>query len=93
LTRFYKLAASAIIAHKTQYHVKDKHEAVHLYETEVGDEWTDFIKELYEVGRNQWVQVIPEDEAAQRQFRRWCEQALEFERHFLTIYQDYCSGQ
>jgi hypothetical protein len=83
------LAASAIIAHQTQYHVRDKHEAVYLYRAEVGDRWADFIQELYEVGRNQWAQVIPEDEAAQSQFRRLCQQALEFERHFLTIYKIY----
>ena len=83
------LAASAIIAHKKKYHVRDKHECVHLYQQQVGDEWATFIKDLYEIGRNEWVYVIPADETAQRQFRDFCRQALLFERHFLIIYQDY----
>lgn len=83
------LAASAIIVYRTNYHVRDKHECIRLYKAQIGDEWADFIRDLYKIGRNEWAQVIPEDEAAQGQFRQFCRQAVLFERHFLMIYRDY----
>lgn len=52
-------------------------------------EWTDFIADVYENGRNKWHYTIPQETAEYAHFVALCKQTLAFENHVATIYVDY----
>ena len=83
------VACSAIIGFVTAKQVTSGSESVRVYKKQIGDRWTGFLETIYEVCRIQWNYIIPDDEDGQRQFHDFCQQALEFEHHFLKVYRNY----
>ena len=62
------------------------------YKAYIDDEWTPFLEELYTTGREKWAYLAPDDETDRQQLRRFCRQAHQFERHFLSVYSEYCDA-
>jgi hypothetical protein len=86
------LAATAILAFKAGQYAGGKRDCLRLYRACINDEWTGFLEELYERGRNEWGYQVPENQGDRERLRRLCEQALGFENHFLSLYREYCRG-
>lgn len=80
--------ATALVALRTGRYVGSKQEAVEMYKAHIGDEWTDFVEQVYGC-RNQWHYLIPSGGADRQTLKHLCQRALEFGNHFLNIYQDF----
>ena len=84
--------ATFLIVHTASVYVPSKRDMVGLYRQHIGDEWAEFISDVYELGRNQWEYTIPEGDDYER-FISLCEQTLAFENHVAAIYVDYLQGE
>lgn len=78
--------ASAIIALRTGKVVVNKADAVRVYRAEVQDIWAELIERVHLHCRNQWGYLLPENTDDLLLLRSLCEQALQFENHYLNIY-------
>lgn len=85
--------ATALIALQTGRYVRDKSACVQLYQTHIGDQWTELVTGVHELCRNRWHYRIPTAAADRRRLRRLCEQALGFQNHFLARYRTYLLGE
>ncbi|EKU97663.1 hypothetical protein Lepto7375DRAFT_6895 [Leptolyngbya sp. PCC 7375] len=81
--------ATALVAHRTKQYVGSKGEAVQLYKTQINDQWTTMVEQVYEQCRNRWHYLIPEGEADRQILQSLCWHALDFSNHYLTIYRNF----
>jgi hypothetical protein len=78
------LISTCLVMMKAGQRVASKHESVLAYQRYVGDEWTEFVQQVYMQCKDAWHYEMPKSQRARRQFRRLCAQMLAFENHFLA---------
>jgi len=59
------------------------------YREVMGDEWSDYIDEIYRVTVQEQVYAIPQEPAARERLVGQCKRMLDFENHFLDVYRQY----
>jgi hypothetical protein len=85
--------ATAIVALKSGRYVGKKSDSIKSYKDYVNDDWTGFLEEMYEWGRERWGYHIPEDEVERDRLRELCKRTLAFENHYPCIYREYLLAQ
>lgn len=81
--------ATALVALRAQRYVGTKQASIRLYREAIGDEWSDYLEELYHYGKRVWHYQIPADQADQQRLRELCQQTLAFENHYFAHYRTY----
>lgn len=81
--------ATALIAMRTGQYVGSKREAVELYKTYINDEWTNLVEQVYELCRNRWHYLIPENVTERQTLRSMCQDTLRFSNYFLSRYRSF----
>ena len=81
--------ATALVAHQRGQYAGSKREAVQLYKTQINDQWTTLVDQVYEQCRNRWNYLIPDGDAERQILRSLCQSALEFSNHYLMVYRDF----
>lgn len=81
--------ATAIIALRTGRYVQDKAACAQLYQEHIADEWTDLVTDVHQLCRSRWRYLIPSADADRRTLRSLCNQALDFQNHYLRLYRHY----
>jgi len=81
--------ATFLVIHKAKVYVPSKRHMLRLYREHINDEWTDFVTQVYELGRNQWGYKFPADAKNLALFKSLCQQTLAFENYVADIYVDY----
>lgn len=81
--------ATAIIALRAGRYVPQRADSVTLYREAIGDEWGDYLAEIYEAGKGRWGYLVPTDPAERARLRDLCRRTLAFENHFLIAYRDF----
>lgn len=89
LIRLVGWSATAILAYKKGVYVARKGDCHTLYKAHFDDEWGQLVQDIYELCREKWNYLIPEDEDERRLLRNICERTLGFENHFLRIYKEF----
>jgi len=88
LTTSVTLMASVCVMLQAGQQVGSKQDSIHAYQTYVGDEWTEFIQQVYAKCREAWQYQLPKNARERREFRRLCKRMLDFENHFLNHCRD-----
>ena len=83
LTTSVTLMAFVCVMLQAGKQVASKQDSIHAYQTYVGDEWTEFVQQVYAQCRETWQYRVPKSAQARREFRRLCTRMLDFENHFL----------
>jgi len=78
------LIATCLVMMQAGQRVASKHESVQSYQKHIGDEWTEFVQQVYMQCKDAWHYQMPKTQRSRRQFRRLCAQMLDFENHFLA---------
>jgi hypothetical protein len=81
--------ATALVARQTEQYVGSKGEIVQLYKTQIQDQWTGLVEQVYEQCRNHWNYLIPNEEADRQRLRSLCQAALDFSNHYMMEYRDF----
>ncbi len=81
--------ATALVVYRTGNYVGSKQETATLYRDRINDEWTELVEQVHELCQNRWGYHLPTSGAERQELRALCRRALEFENHFLSIYQGY----
>lgn len=81
--------ATFSLVYQAKIFVPSKRHMLKLYREHINDEWTDFITEVYQSGRNQWHYQIPEHHNERKRFKTLCQKTLDFENYVATIYINY----
>ena len=81
--------ATALVAMQTGQYVGSKGEVVGLYKTYINDEWTNLVEQVYELCRNRWHYLIPENAAERQTLRSMCRDTLRFSNYFLSRYHSF----
>jgi hypothetical protein len=81
--------ATALVACQTEQYVGSKGEIVQLYKTQIHDQWTGLVEQVYEQCRNRWNYLIPNEEADRQKLRSLCQNALEFSNYYMMVYRDF----
>ncbi len=81
--------ATFLLVYKARVYVPSKRHMLRLYREHINDEWTDFITEVYENGRNKWHYQIPKGKDDTVLFERLCQQTLAFENYVANVYISY----
>jgi hypothetical protein len=81
--------ATALVVHRTGIYVGTKAESTTSYEAHVGDEWTDLVRNVYALCKQEWHYRLPGNSDDRQQLKTLCQRALQFENHFYTTYHDY----
>lgn len=81
--------ATFLLVYKARIYVPSKRHMLELYREHIHDEWTDFITEVYENGRNKWGYHIPKAKDDLLLFEQLCQQTLAFENYVAKIYISY----
>ena len=89
LIRVMGWAATALVALLGNQIVTSKKECHILYRKYINDEWSLLLESIYKQCREEWQYLIPEQPSEQYKLRRICQQAIEFENHFLGIYKQF----
>ncbi len=85
--------ATALVAHRTEQYVGSKKEAVQLYKSNISDQWTTFVEQVYEQCRNRWHYLIPDGVTERKMLRSLCCQTLEFSNYYLSVYRNFVLGE
>src|SRR5207249_3773291 len=64
------LAATAILAFRAGQYVGGKRDCLRQYRACIDDQWTGFLEEVYERGRNQWGYCVPSDQEDRERLRQ-----------------------
>jgi hypothetical protein len=78
------LIASCFVMLQAGQPVASKQESVTAYQTYVGDEWTELVRETYARCKEAWHYRLPETAESRQQFRSLCVRMVSFENHFLA---------
>jgi hypothetical protein len=81
--------ASILVSLQTGRTVASKAEAVTLFRTQVGDEWSRYVEELYRFGRQQLGYLVPGREDERQYLLQLCRDMVDLENHFLVQYREY----
>ncbi len=81
--------ATVLIAWRANKMVTGKYASTYMYRQYVGDEWTSFVEDMYELGNRKWHYLVPDEPDERCTLRRLCAQTLAFEQHYLDQYRDY----
>jgi hypothetical protein len=81
--------ATALVGLLAQQYVVSKRESVEQYRAWIGDEWTPFVTDVYELCRRKWNYLVPHDAAERARLRELCRRSLAFENHFFGHYRAY----
>lgn len=84
------LIGTSIVAAQAHQYVHHKSLLFPIYQACIGDEWSDHIEAVYTVCRDQWAYQVPEEQAARRRLRDFCEHELAFEQAFVRRFQAFC---
>ena len=82
-------SVSALVALRTGTYVADRRHALDTYREKINDEWTGFIAELFELGREKLHYRVPQKQGDRRRFAALCRTALEFENSFLRLFRGF----
>ena len=78
------LIASCLVMLQAGQRVGSKQESISAYQTYIGDEWTDFVQQVYTQCKEVWLYQLPESAEARQQLHGLCGRMLNFENHFLS---------
>ena len=81
--------ATALVAYRTGQYVGSKSEAVQLYLTQINDQWTHLVEQVYEHCRNRWNYLIPNKDTDRQMLRSLCQETLGFSNHYLAVYENH----
>lgn len=81
--------ATARIAYQARGYVLDKQRCVPTYRDTIGDKWTDLLEAIEQRCRKSWQYGIPESSKEQAELRAIAAQVLEYENHFLSLYNQF----
>ncbi len=85
--------ATFLIAKLGQVFVPSKRHMLPLYRNHVNDQWTDFVTQVYENGREKWQYMFPEHDTAIVQLHKLCQQTLAFENYVAEAYVAFLNDQ
>lgn len=87
--------ATALVARHAGVYVPNKAASAAMYASLIGDSWTPLVVDVQEWCRNRWHYLIPDADAdAERAIlRQLCDDALDFQNHFLRVYRDDALGE
>lgn len=85
--------ASVTVSLRAGRMVRSKVESVRLYRELVGDNWSDFVETVYELGKRRWGYLVPEAEPERAKLRELCRRMPAFENHYLALYRNYLLDQ
>jgi hypothetical protein len=77
-------AATALVAQVGGAYVPTKAACVQAYVDQVGDEWTDLIRDVHDLCRTRLKYGVPVGGVARSELRELCERVLAFENHALA---------
>ena len=83
--------AGAFVALETGQVVLSKRQCVHVYGAGAVDKWAALVADVFYWCYDQWQYQIPKDREEREKLRRFYEQTLNFENHFLSCYYDLLS--
>ncbi len=83
--------AEALVAMETGQVLLSKRECVQVYSADAVNEWAAFVADVFHWCYDQWQYRIPKDREEREKLRRFYEQILHFENHFLSCYYDLLS--
>jgi predicted nucleotidyltransferase len=86
LVRHISWAATALIAHQARTYVVRKADFPGIYRQVINDEFSDYLKQLYELCKVEWNYQIPDNSA---DLAELCRQTLAFENHFMDVYKTF----
>ena len=81
--------ANALIAHQAGQYVATKHDSYLKYRRWINDAWTPLVETVIIQCREVWGYLVPDKADDQALLRLLCQQALEFENYFLSVYKAY----
>jgi predicted nucleotidyltransferase len=93
LVNWALLAATTLVVWQSGQRVSSKKEAIQLYRTHIGDEWGDFLAELFTRAKMEWAYGVPETAEGRQQLRKLCQQNLLFETFFWGKIRPYLRQQ
>lgn len=80
--RWIPIAASWLLT------VPQRADSVTLYRDLIGDEWSDYLAQIYDLGKGRWAYLVPADLAERATLRDLCDRTLAFENPFLRAYRE-----
>ena len=89
LIRITGWIATARIAYQAHSYVVDKRSCISTYRDTIGDEWTGLLATIEQRCRTSWQYRIPESANEQAELRAITAQVLEYENHFLGVYNHF----
>jgi NTP pyrophosphatase (non-canonical NTP hydrolase)/predicted nucleotidyltransferase len=81
--------ATALLALKTDCFVATKRESAEVYHEAINDNWSNFLIDMFELSKIQWIYAIPEGEDEQAALQSLCQHMLAFENYYLLVYRVY----
>ena len=78
------LMASCCVMLQASQRVASKRESVSAYQRHVGDEWTDFVQQIYTRCKEVWLYQLPQSAEARQHLHDLCGRMVDFENHFLS---------
>lgn len=85
--------ATSILATEFGEYVTNRVHALKLWEARVADSWTMYLRQLYEVLRNDLGYMIPTHQTERKRVRRLCEATLDFENHVAVRFQAFVAHE
>lgn len=81
--------ATALVVLRTGIYIGSKAASTTKYQATLGDEWSDLVRDVYTLCKQQWHYRLPNAAPDQQRLIDLCQRALLFENHFYTVYHDY----
>jgi hypothetical protein len=66
-----------------------KRDCYRAYRQLIGDEWSDLLRVIYEICKDEWAYRIPGAPGDRQALRAICERTLGFENHFMRVFKDF----
>ncbi|MBA3947188.1 MAG: hypothetical protein H0X37_21835 [Herpetosiphonaceae bacterium] len=86
-------AATALLAWQVGIYVPYKRECHSLYRRHIGDEWSEFLADVYRYCRTEWHYLLPATPDDQERLRELCTRMLAWENHFVACYKRFVLAQ
>jgi len=80
---------TALLTKKTGLNIYRKDTLPNIYQKHIGDQWSDFVADTFDLCRKAWQYQIPEDINERKRLREICKNALGFADRFLSFYRDF----
>lgn len=85
--------ATATVGLRCGLTAASKTEGIALYRQCVGNRWTDFFSDVYDLGKRRWGYLLPRREAEREQLRQLCRQMPTLENDYLVLYRSFLASE